>query len=257
MDDVIQLRAWPPTTLPVPEVRVGVGRWELESDGILAWREADFDERYYTLPDEFWMRELLTLNLEDPESIALFCTQYGMLDLPLLLGRKVSIVGLSDYRHAASRMRNVARYLLAQAGYDRRWITDREEDALGLDIQSSGWERWVLAHIGRALSPLHPRLIHPKTTGPELGGYDGSLSAVDLTTGIALQMFNFVVDQPHVSLCEWCGHEFIYQRGRSKYGQHRSTSVRYCTPEHAQDASRKAYRDRQRQKRAKGGETNG
>jgi hypothetical protein len=250
---VIRLWPWPSTRLPLPDVVTGCGHWDVK-DGLLHWSEVKIGERRVAVPEEFWLRELLALDLDSEDAIAKFSTQYGMLDTDLLdVGRRLERDAdrdLDDYRLGAKRLRNIARHILAMGGASRRWDEDREAD--GLDgFDEDGRLRWTVAHLGKALKDLHPRLV-----AHDVSGFNGSPAdlRIGLVSAVAVQVFNFVLDAPHVSLCNWdaCPQkEYIFQRGhRSAYGGHKSGSVRFCCPEHAKLAGNKAYRERKRKAKA-------
>lgn len=239
--DVVGLWPWPSLQLPVPDVVQGQGQWQHE-DGYLRWVEESIDQRRITVPDEFWMQELLDLDLEDAAAISAFCSTWGMLEIPPKRD-PYAAVSVADYRRDAIRLRNVARLVLAQAGQPRRWHDEREPDGLE-KLSEDALQRWLVATLNRALSPMHPRLV-----ACGVAGFNGSPEdlRVGLLTAIAVQIFNFVLEKPHVSRCEWppCGREYVYQRGRSTYGGHKSTA-RYCSPQCMRAAKQKRYRDKKR-----------
>jgi len=72
------LRLWPDMKLPSPPVLVGP--WEARANGAIvpAWRTPG-DLQARALPDELWLRDLLDLDMQNPEAIARFCSRFGPL----------------------------------------------------------------------------------------------------------------------------------------------------------------------------------
>jgi hypothetical protein len=73
----------------------------------------------------------------------------------------------------------------------------------------------------------------------------------DLLGVLGAQILAYVSEGVPARRCahEPCGRWFTHQQGRSRYGQHRATGVRYCTAGCARAAAQQRYRQRQRASR--------
>lgn len=253
-----RMRPWPETILPVPRVAIGTGSWIAVNDELLQWQRADVAMRHVELPAEFWLRELLQLDVDSPTAAAKFSTDFGMLDPHALdvgapRDRISESVYLDEFSVAMRRLRNIARIVRAVASDSpRQYLEDLEEDGLQLDGRTS----WAVRTLDKALVSVHPRIILVDEIG--LHGDPQSQATASLFAAIGVQMYNFIVEQPHLSVCQRCGVEHVHQRGRGRYGGHRPAhKVKYCSWTCANAASSAAYNARKRAeaRAAKGGET--
>jgi hypothetical protein len=69
---------------------------------------------------------------------------------------------------------------------------------------------------------------------------------VSLYSAACREVFNLVLEQPTARHCEnaTCGRVFVHQLGGAKFRQHRSTGLRFCTPECARAEASRQYRRR-------------
>lgn len=92
------------------------------------------------------------------------------------------------------------------------------------------------------LRPFSPKVVvidvNPRY---RLGADDPELAAV-----LALQVHNAVVEALPVGSCPNCGQRFIRQEGRALHGQHRTSSVMYCSKSCAKAKAQREYRLRQK-----------
>jgi len=244
----------PESQLDEPPVITASGTWEADGDIALRFSETGIDWRQIELPRELWLRELLSLDLESTESLVSFANNYGVLDLDRTCGERLL---LQDLRANLRVFRNIARVLLVVVGdSSEHTAVTLEDDGTSLERQmnrnqpDTGRMRWAVATLNRHLAVMAPRMA--------LDAQGLTNRDVTLASALAVQMFNFAQARPHISICGWCGGEFIYQRGRSQKGKHRAdTGVIYCSYDHAKAAARKDYRDRKRREKArtKGGES--
>ncbi|MFD9123567.1 hypothetical protein [Kitasatospora sp. NPDC059571] len=63
-----------------------------------------------------------------------------------------------------------------------------------------------------------------------------------------LQLYNHLAEGAAVRTCanHNCGRDFVRQRGRANYGQHRTTGVKYCSRECARAQAQRDLRRRRR-----------
>lgn len=270
---------WPDNPLPVPRVRALAGEWVAdpswtvdrdEPEALMTFIEASpVNMHYIAVPDELWMRELLRLDLSSLAELTQFSNTFGMLWAPSL-GRQAESQRLaSQLARDLRRFRNLARVLLTVIGDAPEEATSvLEDDSPGGAVSitrtrtihrgqvESGLLRWTAAQINRELVSMHPSLAFN-----EIGSGITAEAAMEnilnrefsLANVLAVQMFNFAVQRPHVSHCEQCKSAYVRHRGRSQYGGHRSDTgkgVKYCSATCANTAAQQRYRDRQRQQKA-------
>lgn len=252
------LLMWPEAVLSERPVMTARGTWAADGDTSIVFTESDVAWREIELPRELWMRELLALDVDSTEDLVSFVNDYGALVLDGVASG-VDRLSVRDLVRDLRVARNIARVLLVVVGDSPEHKTvDLEDDGTSLEDRiergapDMGRVRWAVHAINRNLAVMAPRLaVSPQN----LVNRD-----ITLASALAVQMFNFAVTRPHVSICAWCGSPFILQRGRSQYGGHRTDEiVKYCSYEHSKAAARKRYRDRKRNGKAKqeGGESDG
>ena len=80
--------------------------------------------------------------------------------------------------------------------------------------------------INAALRPFHANVqFYPRCI------LTGSTPTPTLYQAWAVQLYNYTVGQAPIRQCarERCGNHFTVQRGRTRYGQHRTSGTKYCS----------------------------
>jgi hypothetical protein len=110
--------------------------------------------------------------------------------------------------------------------------------------ESDCWPRFTEA-LNVGLTPLRAHIEHAAPLG-DGGSFLFGLPQVGLYSAVCRQIFNLVVQQPAARHCEnaTCGRVFVHQLGGSKYGQHRSKGLRFCSPSCARAETQRQYRRR-------------
>jgi hypothetical protein len=243
---------WPLDRLPVPRAE----RWRrvrVNGDLLIGSTKGAIAAH---LPDELYLRELLDLDVADAQAVATWCGRFGPLggtDFTLLPAKArppaEAAYTLDVFRYHAVTLRNLV----------RTW--DAFTSGQAVDALVGGWEpggarrsassradlaRVLLRDFGATLSaalvPLHAEIaITP------IGVQPGA-KATNTYTAMAAQLWNQVVEGEGYRRCanETCGRLFYRQRGRSEHGQHRTTSLRYCSRECARAQVERERRRRQR-----------
>jgi hypothetical protein len=118
----------------------------------------------------------------------------------------------------------------------------REEGFAALNDEAACWAQCTLA-LNEGLRPFR---AHVEYAQPRLPGFVHGLPRVGLYSAACRQIFNFAVEQQTARRCEnaTCGRVFVHQLGGAKFRQHRSTGLRYCTPECARAEASRQYRRR-------------
>ena len=111
-----------------------------------------------------------------------------------------------------------------------------------LDREGVCWAQFTLA----LKEGLHPFRAHVEYAEPRLPGFVYGLPNVGLYSAACRQIFNFAAQEQTARRCEnaTCGRVFVHQLGGAKFRQHRSTGIRYCTPECARAEASRQYRRR-------------
>jgi hypothetical protein len=215
-----------------------------------------------TLPQEFFVRELLDLDLGDDQAIVDVTRAYGLAHLPL---HEIWSFPLTKSEHEAFVDWSCARFDLdvprntfrALRACSRHWIAALEErsvveawSAEGIHFrpgsrysaEETAWLAWKRL-VGLALEGLLAfQIVYLDSSPPNLAvGERPSLAA-----GIAIQLLNAIDSEQGVRYCEneTCGRPFILQRGGAVLGQFRAHGVKYCEPACARAQANRAYRRR-------------
>ncbi len=105
----------------------------------------------------------------------------------------------------------------------------------------------MLDAVNSAAASYGPRLeaIHPTL---EERGFAFGRPVPRILTSMCLQLLEFVAHGVPARRCanETCGRYFTRQRGRSQFGQSRSTGVLYCSASCARAQAQREYRRRSR-----------
>jgi hypothetical protein len=109
--------------------------------------------------------------------------------------------------------------------------------------ESQGW-LWFDSLINTALSPYH---AHVKSYPGGL--LTGASPMPSLYQACGLQLYNYIAAATPFVHCanEQCGNLFTHRRGHAKYGQYKTSGVRYCT-----NSCAKAQAERERRRRRRG-----
>ena len=123
----------------------------------------------------------------------------------------------------------------------RPWYVSAE-GFRALDREGVCWAQFTLA----LKEGLHPFRAHVEYAEPRLPGFVYGLPNVGLYSAACRQIFNFAAQEQTARRCEnaTCGRVFVHQLGGAKFRQHRSTGIRYCTPECARAEASRQYRRR-------------
>ena len=294
-----RITAWPGVlpairTIEAPvdvEYREGL-RVYADSPYVLNDDRIEFGEghtRRFTVPSELYLRQVLDVDLDDPEAILNFYNRFGMLGVWKVIYQPLhplaAIVAaattdaerasgvrtfehVDEFRFHASGLRlAVEIYRLYTLGNlevadwplrtDSRWSGEWRY-RIGLPRIDSGVDalRFLADATWKHLEPFHPWLA---ISAPVREGQDtttlepqDALWSPDLLNVLWLQFYNHVATGETYKRCqnESCGRMFVYQTSdRAKHGQRWTTGVMYCSDLCAKAQAQRAYRRRKGQKR--------
>ncbi|MET7780083.1 hypothetical protein ABZT28_30745 [Streptomyces sp. NPDC005388] len=237
-----------------------------------------------SLPDDFYLRELMDLSADDLEGVAHVFRAYGrFFDLE---GREIDHGDWDEDAvaevHAAVRQRAPGRF---QGGIHRDLIRlhlQEAHDAVETWMacqREGGLEELVAPYVTKVqLQELRAQNEHREDPWPtsldelreilielRISQLEGALRAAlsKFSVGIGaladrhptvysvcfLQLYNHLAEGAIVRRCanEPCGRAFVRQRGRAEYGQHRTTGVKYCSRECARAQAQRELRRRRKQ----------
>ncbi|MCP4303551.1 MAG: hypothetical protein GY788_01435 [bacterium] len=245
-------RFQPDAPLP-PRAMVVAQTW---SDGPAIRHPPGFDnELSMPLPEEWAVRDLLPLDLDNPEVVLETIDRRGVLG-PELPELRLPGLGLPTTRledgvlatDAANYLR-VGRALVnhvvsAQEGTDPTDAWSGEGFKVTDDMTAADCFRRCLNVGVRIYAPRFEQVTYPGSSISPVAMRPAS----GLFEGIALQVFNIIQADLQIRLCanETCERRFIRQEGRSKVRQATATNVRYCTSRCAKTQTQRAYRRRKR-----------
>lgn len=246
---------WPGFVIPIPAVprykAVGLG----PNDYLVFRVEAEARE----LPADFFLQELLGLDVSDREAVAGFLQEYGVLSAPYdsqaLLPLRFDRPPLPEQSFAglANHVLDAAAFLQTAQLLARHWMAySQDEDVAAVwptrgqsaQAEQEAWLRFTRC-INFGLRSMHVRVEVATETGvagePLLGLY----------SAICLQIANAMAEEATYRRCanEPCSKAFIRQRGRAEHGQFRTEGVMYCSKSCARAQSE---RERRRRSRSKG-----
>lgn len=212
------------------------------------------DER--ELPREFFLRELLALQLDDDEALLALIREYG---LPYIDPRKrlffppgeQVLAAYDAYSEALGTIFSleVPRYTLRLLrACVRHWVAS-EKDASVLDAWATEGFHWGDDEVGpwmawanlitEAAGAFTFRLLARDETG-----YGNASPTPGLASCIAMQLLDAIAEDYGVRYCqnETCGRPFVRQLGGAIDGQFRKHGVLYCSPACARAQGARAWR---------------
>lgn len=237
------------------------------------------------IPEEWILRELFDVEIEDAECIADVVRNYG-LPMPFdggswgenaspfdLLPHPAPLELVNTWRSAQSWAASqpsypgsvvsvslVAHHLKVLRTLARHWIAHilgRDDEicdawrAEGLEVPESEFAAWTAFtnHLNRALRPTHAFVFVPPVAQITYWPYR------PLHTVAASQLYNLIVENAEVRQCgnESCRQFFHRQLGRASAGQNRTVGVRFCRPTCAKTQVQREARRRARDARASAG----
>ena len=225
------------------------------------------DAEWRALPDEWVLRELADAKLDNDEAVLGLLSDYGWIEgrypykwiSPDAAQRLFGDDQLAEFRRIGDRQSGMpddeprtledARWWLktarALAGTWSRTARGEDPAAAWTDEGFSPdapevWERFR-GLLNEGLEPFSARVVHRNAE-----------ALTDLYSAACLQIFNLLVQDCHPLRCEneTCDHDFVHQRGGAEHRQHRSTGLRYCTPECARMQASRKYRRKAKEREA-------
>jgi len=239
----------------------------------LAFSTRDEDQHSVELPDEFFLRELLDLNVRDLNAFVRFQQDYGRLEserhiggilpviyemgafdsvpVPIPLLEQVRLQPWVDHDHHVETLQSlgvVYEEMLALRDAVRVWLFLRDE--MDFDQLRERWEskttfgsdspEEAVSHLSDVLNfGLMPFSPWVRFEGIELRGGEAWQEPFEgLFAVVCIQLFNAILDALPVSKCanDNCKRFFQKQRGRaqSPIDQRWTKSVEFCTAHCAQ-----------------------
>jgi hypothetical protein len=252
--------------MPVPELEGATLRVEVVDQPVpaLLHRPEESGRAIgIALPDEWVLRELPWLDLDDPKTFVALTEQYGqlvnianptsLLPRDLLAQRRdltaaqnaaaelgKNAVSTELMRHHFELLRALVAHVVADLGGGQK---SRAWASVPFEVPArEGGEPLVRFELvlNAALRPFHARV---STTAWRFV-YDTPLYST-----AALQLFNIFVEGLPVRECEKCGLRFQRRQGGAPSGQQWTKSVRYCSRSCARAAAQAAYRARKKERR--------
>jgi hypothetical protein len=268
-----------PALSPMPEV-------EVKQDWIV-WSYPGFG-RPTQLPQDFYMRELMSVKPDDLEAAAELMRKYGMLfylrvdlpegdrdDLASVPETPPQELGLEGI-HALDIRRHIER---AQ-GAIKTWLALQVDGGLEelvqaettdimfrqwVEINSKGFPRqynldretFLLFRLDDYIAELESTLnaaLSQLSVGIVAPGAKATFDdLLTIYSASFLQLYNHMVEGVSVRHCanEPCGRPFVRQRGRARFEQHRTEGIKYCSRECARAQAQRELRRRRKNEKAK------
>ena len=240
---------------------VGVGK-----DGMLAWGAWLGAQ---ALPDEWVLRQLHDADLEDDTVVAALLSDYGRVKGPYFaagfipddarakLGYDGGTTGFEGQPgfpdHDGTTIGDARWYLKTARALARSWaraMRDEDpttvwaEEGFSLVPESEDIHWATFTHrLNEGLEPYHAHTAIK----------DWGAGSVLLYSAACLQVFNLVVGECDAVRCEneTCGRTFVHQQGGSRFGQHRTKGLRYCSVACGSAQAARQYRRRKAAKEDK------
>lgn len=267
----LRITVWPGVPVPVPETIVFPA---CRAEGDFIHYDPDKWESR-TVPEEWYLRELASLDLDDVDAIAAFSAEYGLLlehDWSDLFSDESASHANDDYSYFNRIHRDVicemARnevetpdersFFHADEFRLRAWrlrdltrIWEHLTGALDLEEVNAAWEsKWMPAP--KTTEEAADRLARGLTFGlksvqmrVEVHGSAASPKASPTLYGaLCLQLANHVAEQADYHRCanERCDNLFVRQQGRAAYGHNRTSGVDFCSASCAKAQTTRTYR---------------
>ena len=264
---------WPGTPIATPTL-ITVRGAEVVDDWILWPPQDPRSARKAELPADFYLRELMDLEIADLEAVADLIGRYGFFCAfqleDLAEADKLNIEAIPQDPPGGNGIGNgyhrdnVSLHIQVAQRVIEIWVASQAEDGLEEMVEEYVTDDAV-AHIRDDL-PEHETLkdVQDLYIQDLLDDLEGTLNAAlgKFSVGIGgldsrmptiysvsfLQMWNHITEHASLRRCanEPCSNTFVRQRGRSEYGQHKTTGVKYCSRECARAQAQRELRRRRR-----------
>lgn len=267
----LRITVWPGVPVPVPQTIVFP---VCHAEGDFIHYDPD-TWKFRTVPEELYLREVASLDLDDVEAIAAFTSEYGLLldfDWSDLFSDEFALHASDDYsylrrihgdviaemaRHAVDRPEERDFFhadefrLRAWRLHDLTRVWDHLTGHRTLEEVQAAWKsKWMPAP--ESAEAAADRLARGLTFGlkpfqmrVEVDGSAASPSAnPTLYSALCLQLANHVAERADYHRCanERCDNLFVRQRGRAVYGHNRTSGVDFCSASCAKAQTTRAYR---------------
>ncbi|MFI8169817.1 hypothetical protein ACIGAN_26155 [Streptomyces sp. NPDC085931] len=268
---------WPGTPVPLPEMTPMHGV-RAEGDWIV-WTVQDLDRAVErtSLPDDFYLRELMEVDPADLATVAGWMNQYGHLGGSIEAGswdyeEHSRLQELQEREHPRygpfSLHGELVRLHISEAqGAIATWLACRRPGGLDELVESEVTEQHLAdiaaendhddsgypttldelrsTTLGLRLALLRSALrynLAPFSVG--LGSLTDRQPSI--LSAAFLQLYNHLAEDATIRTCanETCGRDFVRQRGRAEYGQNRTSGIKYCTRECARAQAQREHRRR-------------
>lgn len=217
------------------------------------------------LPEEWVLRQLADVKMDDDNAVAAMLHDYGVISWPYFdranvpndrhrfLAPRDTVANPNWWEQRADGTLEDARWWLKTArALAGTWRNADQGQPLGLAWAAEGFLEpddesawWQFTHaLNTGLQPFRAHIeLRLAMEGDEL---KWGMPRVGLYSAACRQIFNFIVQGDTARRCEneTCGRTFVHQLGGAKHGQHRSVGLRFCTPECARAQAQRQYRRR-------------